>query len=169
MRLVGARTPHWSPFPADSALQSWNDAGMLVRTPKIENPLDCAARKLRDISDDHELLKSSIDAGSVRRILVHIHNINVSVLESPRDHLNATKRLKDFAFTLIRIANRSELPNQRLSNQMGRVAEYLRAASEELARSDAIPNWGRSAGGDAGEQLEVWEGEGGAPAPRSRR
>ena len=144
---------------------------MLVRTPKIENPLDRAAKKLRDLSDDHELLKSSIDAGSVRRMLVHIDNINLSVLESTRDHLNATKRLKDFAFTLIRIASHSELPNQRLSIRMARVAQYLRAASEELARSDAIPSWGRSAGGDAPEQqvhLQVWEGEGGAPAPQSR-
>lgn len=143
-----------------------------MRTSKTENPLDCAARKLRDISDDHELLKSSIDAGSVRRMLVHINNINLSVLESTRDHLNATKRLKDFAFTLIRIANHAESPNQSLSIRMARVAQYLRAASEELARCDAIPNWGKSAGGDAPEQqvhLAVWEGEGGAPAPQSRR
>jgi hypothetical protein len=114
---------------------------MLVRTPKLENPLDCAVRQLRDISDDHELLKSSIDAGSVRRMLVHIANINLSVLTSTRDHLNATKRLKDFAFTLIRIAEKSELPNEVLTTRMARVAQHLHAASDELARSDAIPNW----------------------------
>lgn len=114
---------------------------MLVPTPKLENPLDCAVRQLRDISDDHELLKSSIDAGTVRRMLVHITNINLSVLASTRDHLNATKRLKDFAFTLIRIAKSAEVPSEMLTARMARVAQQLRAASDELARSDAIPNW----------------------------
>jgi hypothetical protein len=118
---------------------------MLVSTPKLDNPLDCAVRQLRDISDNHELLKSSIDAGTVRRMLVHITNINLSVLASTRDHLNATKRLKDFAFTLVRIAKSAELPNEVLTHRMARVAQHLRAASDELARSDAIPNWQASA------------------------
>jgi hypothetical protein len=114
---------------------------MLLGTPKVENPLDCAFRQLRDISNDLELLKSSIDAGSVRRMLVHIANINLSVLASTRDHLNATKRLKDFAFTLIRIAKNSAVPNEVLTTRMARVAQHLHAASKELARGDAIPNW----------------------------
>ncbi len=140
-RVVGVRTAHWSPFPADSALRNCNDVAMLASTPKLDNPLDCAVRRLRDISEDRELLKSSIDAGSVRRMLVHISNINLSVLASTRDHLNATKRLKDFAFTLIRIAKNAELPNEVLTTRMAGVAQHLRAASDELARSDAIPNW----------------------------
>jgi hypothetical protein len=74
-------------------------------------------------------------------MLVHITNINSSVLASTRDRLNATKRLRDFAFTLIRIARNAEPPNEALTARMARVAETLRAASEELARSDAIPNW----------------------------
>jgi hypothetical protein len=114
---------------------------MLVSAPKLDNPLDCAVRQLRDISDDRELLKSSIDVGSVRRMLVHLTNINLSVLASTRDHLNAAKRLKDFAFTLIRIAKSTELPNEALTTRMAQVAQHLRTASDELTRSDAIPNW----------------------------
>ena len=74
-------------------------------------------------------------------MLVHIANIDSSVRASTRDHLNATKRLNDFAFTLIRIAKNSEPPNEVLTIGMAQVADALRAASDELARSDAIPNW----------------------------
>jgi hypothetical protein len=114
---------------------------MSASMPTVDNPLDTVVRQLRDICDDRELLKSSIDSGSVRRMVVHITNINSSVLASTRDHINATKRLKDFAFTLARIANNSEPANEGLKARMTLVADHLRAASEELARSDAIPNW----------------------------
>jgi hypothetical protein len=111
-----------------------------VDTPAIDNPLDSAVDQLRNIIE-HELLESSIDAGSVKRMLVHITNINSSVVASTRDHLNATKRLKDFAFTLIRIARNAEPQDQELTARMARVAADLRAASDELARNDAVPNW----------------------------
>ena len=114
---------------------------MLEGLPDLDNPLDRAVSQLREISEDHELLKSSIDAASVRRMVVHIVNINLSVLASTRDHLNATKRLKDFASTLIRIAKNAESPNEALTTRLARVAQHLHAASDELARSDAIPNW----------------------------
>ena len=74
-------------------------------------------------------------------MLAHITNINDSVLASTRDHLNATKRLNDFAFTLIRIAKNAEVPSEALTASMARVAKHLHAASDELARNDAIPNW----------------------------
>lgn len=114
---------------------------MLLSNPDSNNPLDAAVCELRDIGDDHELLRSSIDAGSVRRMLVHLDNINVSVLASTRDHVNATKRLKDFAQTLTRIAKNSEPPNDVLTSRLARIADNLRAASDELAQSDAIPKW----------------------------
>jgi len=107
----------------------------------LVNPLDTAIEELRTIPDDRELLKSSIDAGSLRRMLVHLSNINVSVLASTQDHVNASKRLNDFALTLARIAKNSELPNEVLTRRMTLVATALRAASVELARSDAVPNW----------------------------
>ncbi len=114
---------------------------MSAGPPIVDNPLDSAVSQLRHISDDRELIRSSIDAGSVRRMVVHIVNINLSVLASTHDHLNATKRLKDFAFTLARIARNAEPPSEELTTRMARVAENLRAASDELERSDAIPNW----------------------------
>ncbi|HET9864200.1 MAG TPA: hypothetical protein VFP37_12200 [Steroidobacteraceae bacterium] len=114
---------------------------MSVLTPALDNPLESAINQLRNICGDRELLKSSIDAGSVRRMLVHIANINISVLASTQDHVNASKRLKDFAFTLARIARNAEHPNEVLTARLTSVAMSLRAASHELDQSDAIPNW----------------------------
>lgn len=110
-------------------------------TPNLVNPLDSAIVELRDISHDHELLKSTTDAGSLRRMLVHLSNINLSVLASTRDHVNASKRLNDFAFTLGRMAKNAELPNEALTSRITQVAATLRAASAELAANDAVPNW----------------------------
>jgi len=109
--------------------------------PALVNPLDSAIEELRNISDDRELLKSSIDAGSLRRMLLHLSNINLSVLASTQDHVNAAKRLNDFALTLTRIAKNSELPNDVLTSRMTLVATALRAASVDLARNDAVPDW----------------------------
>lgn len=114
---------------------------MSVLTPALDNPLESAINQLRNICGDRELLKSSIDAGSVRRMVIHIANINNSVLASTQDHVNASKRLKDFAFTLARIARNAEHPNEVLTARLTSVAMNLRAASNELERSDAIPNW----------------------------
>jgi hypothetical protein len=107
----------------------------------LENPLDSAISQLRNICDDRELLKSSADAGSLGRMLVHITNINTSVLASTQDHVNASKRLNDFAGTLARMAKNATTPNDELNARMTSIASSLRAASEDLSRSDAIPNW----------------------------
>jgi len=114
---------------------------MSVNAPALDNPLESAIVELQAIADDRDLFKSSIDAGSLRRMLVHLANINRSVLTSTQDHVNASKRLNDFAFTLTRMAKSAELPNDVLTARMALVAAALRAASEELARSDAVPNW----------------------------
>jgi hypothetical protein len=74
-------------------------------------------------------------------MLVHITNINLSVLASTLDHVNAAKRLNDFALTLARIARNSVPPSQLLTSRMTSVANNLRAVSDELTRGDAIPNW----------------------------
>jgi hypothetical protein len=109
--------------------------------PIIDNPLESVVSELRNICNDRELLPSTTDAGSVRRILVHITNINYSVLASTQDHVNGAKRLSDFAFSLARIAKNSEPPNDGLTTRMQAISNSLRAASEELGRSNAIPNW----------------------------
>jgi hypothetical protein len=114
---------------------------MSVNTQTFDNPLTSAALDMGKISRDRELLTSTIDTGSVKRMLVHIGNINCSVLASTRDHVNASKRLNDFALTLARIARNSEPPNQELAVRMTSIAENLRSASQELAGANSIPNW----------------------------
>jgi hypothetical protein len=118
-----------------------NHLAMHINSTTLDNPLDSVISQLRHICDDRDLLKSSIDAGSVSRMLVHVTNINVSVLASTRDHINASKRLNDFALTLVRMAMKSESPNELLTARMSSVAANLRAASEQLTRTDAVPNW----------------------------
>lgn len=108
---------------------------------RIDNPLASAAQQLGAICEDRELLTSTMDAGSVARILVHIKNINSSVLASTNDHTNAAKRLNDFAITLARIARNADAPNEELVSRMTSVTGNLRTASEELAAADSIPNW----------------------------
>lgn len=78
-------------------------------------------------------MTSAIDCGSVARITVHITNINSSLLESTRDHANASKRLNDFATTLIRMASRTAPPDGSLASRMILIAASLRGASAELA------------------------------------
>jgi hypothetical protein len=138
---VGEHTVFWCTLPFDFAAHTCDDVGMSTSTTTLDNPLDSAIRQLNNICSDGELLTSSMDAGSVRRMLTHIANINMAVLASTQDHGNASKRLNDFAFTLDRIARKAEPPNETLTARMTAVAMDLRAASEELARSDTVPNW----------------------------
>jgi hypothetical protein len=110
-------------------------------TPTTENPLQIVISQLRSICEDRDLLRSTMDAGSVGRIAVHITNINTSVLASTQDHVNASKRLKDFAIALARIAKNTDPPNEVLTSRVCLVAASLRGASNELAGADRIPDW----------------------------
>jgi hypothetical protein len=114
---------------------------MSINMPALDNPLESVINQLRDLCGDREVLRSPSDAASVGRMLVHITNINASVLASTEDHANAAKRLNDFAFTLSRMARGSELDNEALTSRLTAVANDLRAASEELARGNTVPNW----------------------------
>ena len=80
-------------------------------------------------------MTSASDCGSVARITDHLTNINRSVLESTRDHANASKRLNDFASTLTRMAHKAAPPDGGLASRMLLVAASLRSASAELADS----------------------------------
>lgn len=110
----------------------------------LDNPLEAATHQIRDICHDVEQLghlPPSLDLGTVGRMLVHIDNINRSVLASTQDHVNAVKRLNDFALNFARLARDAEPPDGALAVRMISVADSLRAASEELAGTDGIPNW----------------------------
>jgi hypothetical protein len=109
--------------------------------PLESNPLESATNQLRDICREHEHLTAPFDAGSLARMLVHIANINHSVLLSTRDHLNASKRLHDFALTLERIARHFALQDEALATRMTGVAKVLRSAGDELTNNDAVPRW----------------------------
>ncbi|MDF3020886.1 MAG: hypothetical protein K0Q92_2189 [Steroidobacteraceae bacterium] len=80
-------------------------------------------------------MPSAGDCGSVARITAHVTNINSSVLESTRDHANASKRLNDFATTLTRMAHKTAPADASLVSRMLLVAASLRGASAELAES----------------------------------
>jgi hypothetical protein len=128
----------------DTASGTPQDAAMTTRT-LVDNPLNSASRQLSDVFHDRGLLKSAIDAGSVKRMLVHINNINHAVLASTRDHVSAATRLEDFALTLERIARDSHPPETALSEGLKRVADDLHAASKELLECHALPPWQPSA------------------------
>ena len=114
---------------------------MSANSQTFDNPLEAAASQIRNLCRDGEPLPQSLDRGSVGRMLIHIDNINRSVIASTRDRVNAAKRLNDFALIFARSARNSEPPDGPLAARMTLVSDHLRAASEELSGSDAIPNW----------------------------
>lgn len=114
---------------------------MSASAPEFGNPLDAATSQMRNLSRDHESLPPSFNHGSLDRMLVHIENISRSVTESTQDHVNAAKRLNDFALIFARLAKDSEPSNGALAERMTSVSDNLRSASEELSGADAIPKW----------------------------
>ena len=114
---------------------------MSADAPTIDNPLEAAASQMRTLYRDGEPLPPPLDHGSMDRMLVHIDNINRSVIASTQDHVNAAKRLNDFAVIFARLATNSEQPNGAIAMRMTAVADNLRAASEQLAGANAILRW----------------------------
>ena len=104
------------------------------------NPLDHAEVQLREICESHSQFDEAIDTGSLNRMLVHIRNINASVSTSTRDHVNAAKRLSDFATTLGRLATKSPLDAE-LATRISNLAGTLRDAGAEIASGAAMPRW----------------------------
>ena len=104
------------------------------------NPLDHAEVQLREICESHAQFDEAIDTGSLNRMLVHIRNINASVSASTRDHVNAAKRLSDFATTLGRLATKSPLEPE-LATRISNLAGTLRDAGAEIASGAAMPRW----------------------------
>jgi len=96
---------------------------------------------MRTLCPDGESLPPLLNQGSLGRILIHIDNIGRSVSESATDHVNAAKRLNDFALLFARVARSSEPPDGPLARRLTSVSDNLRAASERLSRADAIPDW----------------------------
>jgi hypothetical protein len=114
---------------------------MSSHAPASHNPLEAAANQMRDLCREGDSLPARFDAGSVGRMLVHIDNINRSVTASTQDHVNASKRLNDFAVIFERFARDVDPPDGPLAVRMASVSSNLRAASEKLAGADALPEW----------------------------
>jgi len=115
----------------------------LARQP---NPVEQARNLLRVIFK-HEQARDprGTDTGSLERMLGHLHNIEKSVTASMQDHVNASKRLRDFAETLERMKERlSTGTNQDQGNQLGALIVLLRKASTELGGTGAPPAWASS-------------------------
>jgi hypothetical protein len=129
----------WCPSPFDMAAAFWNPVCMSTYAPEVDNPLEAAASQIRSLCDDGETLPPWFDGGSVRRILVHIDNIGRSVTASMQDHVNAAKRLNDFAAIFARFARKSLPLDEALAVRLTSVSDNLRAASEELSRANATP------------------------------
>ena len=115
----------------------------LARQP---NPVE-QARNLLRVVFKHEQARDprGSDAGTLERMLGHLHNIEKSVTASMEDHVNASKRLRDFAETLERMKERlSTAPHQEQVPQINALVASLRKASTELGASGAPPSWASS-------------------------
>jgi hypothetical protein len=134
-RSVGAHTAMWCLSPFDKTHRFWNPVGMSAHAPTADTPLEAAATQIRNLCDERESLPTWIDSASVRRILVHIDNIGRAVTASMQDHVNAAKRLNDFAVVFARFAKKSPPPHEALAVRLISVSDNLRAASEELSHA----------------------------------
>jgi hypothetical protein len=115
----------------------------LARTP---NPVEQARNLLRVVFKyEQSRDPRGTDTGSLERMLGHLHNIEKSVTSSMEDHVNASKRLRDFAETLERMKERlSSAPHQEQVPQINALVASLRKASTELGASGAPPAWASS-------------------------
>src|SRR6476659_4786206 len=115
----------------------------LARQP---NPVEQARNLLRIIFKYEQARDPrGTDTGSLERMLGHLHNIEKSVTTSMQDHVNASKRLRDFAETLERMKERlSTGPHEEQGNQIGALIVVLRRASAELGTAGAPPAWASS-------------------------
>jgi hypothetical protein len=88
-----------------------------------------------------------VDTGTLARMLVHMDNIAKSVSASRDDHVNASKRLNDFANTIERMDRIATQPGAaRVETKLSTLVTALRAAGRELSNAGEPPSW---AGGTA--------------------
>ena len=109
------------------------------------NPVEHARNLLRAVfKNEQSRDPRGSDAGTLERMLGHLHNIEKSVTASMEDHVNASKRLRDFAETLERMKERLAASHPEHAMQIGALITSLRKASSELGASGAPPAWASS-------------------------
>jgi len=109
------------------------------------NTLLRARTQLEAVLREHESNDPrGVDTGTLARMLVHMDNIAKSVSASREDHVNASKRLNDFANTVERIARSAAQPSAPpVGDPMTALVESLRAAGRELSNAGDPPAWAR--------------------------
>jgi hypothetical protein len=112
-------------------------------SPADSNTLQRARTQLQGVLRAHESNDPrGVDTGTLARMLVHMDNIAKSVSASRDDHVNASKRLNDFANTVERMARTAAQPGTpRPGDPMSELVETLRAAGRELSNAGSPPSW----------------------------
>ncbi len=120
----------------------------MTTTAVDSNTLQRARTQLQGVLRAHETNDPrGVDTGTLARMLVHMDNIEKSVSASRDDHVNASKRLNDFANTVERMARTAAQPGTpRPGEPMSDLVETLRMAGRELSNAGNPPSW---AGGSA--------------------
>jgi hypothetical protein len=113
----------------------------------LSNPLQRARSQMLAIHREHEAVDpKGSDTGTLARMLVHMENIEKSVMASMQDHVNASKRLLDFGNTIERMArNLSPSFPRSLAGSMTELVESLREAGIALGNSSGPPAWASAA------------------------
>src|SRR6202008_4736674 len=115
---------------------------MTTNEADSSNPLIVARDKLRRVAGRmQEGDPRGQDTGALERMRVHLGNITNSLFASTKDHVNAAKRLGDFADTLERMKKRLTPSMEDLAADMSAVADALRGAGAELENKDQVPAW----------------------------
>jgi hypothetical protein len=112
-------------------------------SPADSNTLQRARTQLQGVLRAHESNDPrGVDTGTLARMLVHMDNIAKSVSASRDDHVNASKRLNDFANTVERMARTAAQPGTpRPGDPMSELVETLRVAARELSNAGNPPSW----------------------------
>lgn len=96
--------------------------------------LEFAEVALRDVLTKEFGDEAGADAKSLRRMLVHLVNMQEAICISPEHHANVAKRLADFAAMTSRMVDR----NPAAASKMTRLSEMLRAVSSRLRDSVSV-------------------------------
>jgi len=120
-----------------------------MNTPSVDSNTLLRARNLLEavLREQESSDPRGVDTGTLARMLVHMDNIAKSVSASRDDHVNASKRLNDFANTIERMERISSQPGApRSDTPMSMLVATLRAAGRELSNAGSPPTWAGGAG-----------------------
>ncbi len=109
---------------------------MNITSQPLDHILEDSETRLREIFQ-RRLPSAPAEAGTLGRILAHVVNIKRSVSESSLDHVNAAKRLADFASTINRMAQQLLTTDKDTAARMTELATTLTLAGAQLSGQGA--------------------------------